>query len=84
MRDEKLYDELVDITEDFLGPAAKRFIDRQTKNHLNKEPGQLSSDELIKLADWVKLTLALLTKDEKIKSEYAEKLDKLMRTNVAT
>lgn len=80
--DKRLYDELVDITEDYLGPAAKRFIDRQTRNHLNKEPGELTNAELVKLADWVKLTLALLTKDTRIKSEYAKKLDNLMRTNV--
>lgn len=83
MGDTMLYDNLVSITEDYLGPAARRFIDRQTKSHLHKEPGHLTEAEFIKLADWVKLTLALLTKDEKLKNEYAEKLDKLIRTNVA-
>lgn len=77
-----LYDDLVDITEDYLGPAARRFIDRQAKNHLKKDPGQLTKAEFLKLIDWVKLTLALLTKDEKIKSEYARRLDKLVKTSV--
>lgn len=78
-----LYDELVNITEDYLGPAARRFIDRQTKNHLQKVPSTLTNEDLVQLTDWVKLTLALLTKDEKIKSEYAKRLDKLVKTNVA-
>lgn len=80
----KTYDELVHITEDYLGPAARRFIDRQTKNHLNKDPGYLTKTELITLADWVKLTLALLTKDETIKTEYARRLDKLVGSSITT
>lgn len=81
MGNKKIYTELVSITEDYLGPAAQRFIDRQTINHLKIEPGQLTREDLEKLIDWVKLTLALLTKDEKIKTEYAKKLDQLVKAS---
>lgn len=84
MGDKRIYSELVRITEDFLGPAAQRFIDRQTKNHLKKEPGQLTYDELLQLTDWVKLTLALLTKDDKIKREYSRKIDQLIKASTTT
>ena len=84
MNPHKLYNELIKLTEYYLGPAAKRFIDRQTINHLNKKPGELSYEDFIMLADWIKLTIALLTKDEKVKTEYAQKLDKLVKTNVTT
>jgi hypothetical protein len=69
-----LYNDLVSVTEDYLGPAAKRFIDRQIQNHLHKEPGSLTEKELISLLDWSILALGLLTKDEKIKSEYSSRL----------
>jgi hypothetical protein len=69
-----LYTDLVSVTEDYLGPAAKRFIDRQIQNHLHKESGSLTEKELISLLDWSILALGLLTKDEKIKSEYSSRL----------
>jgi hypothetical protein len=69
-----LYNDLVSVTEDYLGPAAKRFIDRQIQNHLHKESGSLTEKELISLLDWSILALGLLTKDEKIKSEYSSRL----------
>lgn len=83
MSNSTLYDSLVEVTEDYLGPAAKRFIDRQTQNHLHKKPGHLTTEEFIELSDWVKITIALLTKDEKIKNEYNKKLDNLINRNVS-
>lgn len=79
-----LYEDLVMITEEFLGPAARRFIDRQTRNHLMKEPGELNTAEFIKLTDWLELTLALLTNDEAIKSSYSQKLNNLIKSNQPT
>lgn len=73
----QLYTDLVLVTEDYLGPAAKRFIDRQIQNHLQKDPGNLTVKELVSLIDWSVLALSLLTKDEKIKVEYSSRLKML-------
>lgn len=57
-------DEVIEITEDYLGPAADRFIKRQITFHLGKSPEQLQRSEIPKLTEWVKVSLALLTDDK--------------------
>ncbi len=57
---------VIDITQDYLGPAADRFIKRQVASHLNKKPEALSTADLAQLAEWIKVSLALLTEDEAI------------------
>lgn len=70
----QLYNEVVDITTSYLGPAAERFITRQIKTHLNKDPDQLSPEDLAKLVDWVKVAIALLTEDSKTVDDYTKSL----------
>ena len=74
-----LYDEVVDLTKSYLGPAAERFITRQIKTHLNKKPEELSPEDLAKLADWIKVAIALLTEDAKIVQDYTNSLLKLAK-----
>ena len=76
----KLYTDVVQITQDFLGPAAQRFIDRQIKTHVNKEPEELSPDDMQKLAEWLKVAIALLTEDEATVNKYTESLRQLGMT----
>lgn len=61
-----LFDQVVDITEEYLGPASNRFVERQVTFHLNKKPNQLTKKDLDKLAEWIKVSMALLTEDKKI------------------
>lgn len=68
------------ITRDFLGPASQRFIDRQIKTHVNKEPDQLSQEDMQQLSEWLKVAIALLTEDEKTVSRYTESLLALAKT----
>ena len=35
-----------------LGPAAKAFMTRQCRNHLNKEPSQIQKIDIDELAKW--------------------------------
>ncbi len=35
-----------------IGPAAKSFLDRQCRRHLNKEPAALQKGDLEELAKW--------------------------------
>lgn len=74
-----LYNEVVDLTKSYLGPAAERFITRQIKTHLNKKPEELSPDDLTKLADWIKVAIALLTEDAQIVQDYTNSLLKLAK-----
>ena len=77
--DVKLYQEVVDLTKSYLGPAAERFITRQIKTHLNKDPDDLSPEDLAKLADWIKVAIALLTEDSKIVQDYTDSILRLAK-----
>lgn len=69
-----LYSEVVEITEDYLGPAADRFVGRQITFHLNKRPEQLTTADLDKLVEWVKVSLSLLTDDHKSVEDAAARI----------
>ena len=76
----RLYDKVVRITNVYLGPAADRFIARQVQNHLHKPPEELSQQDLLKLIDWIKVAVSLLTDDSEIIEEYAAQLQRLTRS----
>ena len=69
-----LYSDVVDITADYLGPAAQHFIDRQIQNHLKIVPEELSAQDLPNLIDWLRISIAFLTEDRQIINELAERL----------
>lgn len=69
-----LRDQLLEINQDYLGPAAERFLERQIATHLSKKPENITSADLIKLIDWLRLSFALLTDDIRIVNEYAQRL----------
>ncbi|MEO6761737.1 MAG: hypothetical protein ABI220_05220 [Candidatus Saccharimonadales bacterium] len=73
----KLYDEVVRVTYEYLGPAANRFVERQIKNHLRKRPEQLKKKDLKVLIDWIRLAMNLLSDDEKIVDKYISELKEL-------
>lgn len=69
-----LYNNIIDVTEDYLGPAAKRFIDRQIQNHLEKQPDDLQAEDMPTLVDWVRVSVAFLTDDRKLIDELTQRL----------
>jgi hypothetical protein len=75
----ELFDKVVAITEDYLGPAAPRFVTRQISFHLGKTPEELVHADLPKLAEWTKATLALLTDDKTLVRNYSVKLLELAK-----
>lgn len=79
-----LYERVVDVTADYLGPAAERFIDRQITSHLKKEPEQLKAKDLVKLIDWIKLSFALLTDNKRMVDEYINRLLNLANNSKST
>ena len=69
-----LYDEIVDITYDYLGPAAPRFIARGIETHLSKKPEKLIASDIPVLLDWSKLAIALLTDDKQMVEDFSQRL----------
>jgi hypothetical protein len=74
-----LYQQVVEVTNSYLGPASERFISRQIQNHLQKEPEELTREDLAKLVDWIKIAIALLTEDNKTVEEFTESLMSLTK-----
>lgn len=72
-----LYDQVIRITHVYLGPAAERFIARQAQSHLHKSPEKLTKTDLLKLIDWIRVAVSLLTEDSGVVEEYITELYKL-------
>lgn len=72
-----LYTKVVEITSDYLGPASRRFIDRQVINHLGKEPEEITDEDLKDLIKWIEAATALLTDDTRLVREFKERLESL-------
>lgn len=73
----ELYRQVTEITEEYLGPAAERFIARQISFHLHKSPKDLTAEDLPKLVEWARVTLGLLTEDKRMIAEYTRKIERL-------
>ena len=73
----RLYDEVIAVTDDYLGPAAERFVARQITTHLHKSPEKLTRTDLRKLIDWIKLAISLLTDDVEAVDKYIDSLTRL-------
>jgi hypothetical protein len=73
----QLYLKVVKVTSDYLGPASRRFIDRQIANHLNKDPEELNEQDLTTLIKWIEISMSILTEDRLLVSEFTERLGTL-------
>jgi hypothetical protein len=69
-----LANQLVQVSQDYLGPAAERFLDRQISTHTNKRPDDVNEKDIEELIDWIRLSFALLTRDTNLVDEYVERL----------
>ena len=76
---QSLYIKLIEITDQFLGPASDRFITRQIKNHLRIRPDQLQQSDLDPLIDWLQVSMAYLTDDGELVKDYVHKLKNLAK-----
>lgn len=72
------YEKVVKVTYQYLGPAAERFVARQIRNHLDKEPEQLKSSELADLIDWFRIAMAILSEDQQVVHNYIADLERLV------
>jgi hypothetical protein len=76
-----LYEDVVNITHEYLGPAADRFVTRQIRNHLHKNPEELKKQDLKGLIDWIGLAMSLLSEDEALVHKYVTNLNNLTDKN---
>lgn len=74
-----LFDDVVAVTYDYLGPAADRFVVRQIRNHLNKDPSQLKREDLRQLIEWIQLAMRLISDDPHIVDHYVADLEKMVK-----
>jgi hypothetical protein len=72
-----LYEQVVLITQEYLGPAADRFVTRIIGAHFDKDPNQLKKKDIPQLSQWIKISLGLLTDNRKIVDECEEKIMQL-------
>lgn len=76
-----LYGEIVDIVSEYFGPATDRFVARQIHNHLDKEPSELKRQDLLRLIEWINLSLALIIEDERLLRKCVADLKSLAESN---
>ena len=74
-----IYQQVVDITSDYLGPTANSFVDSQIYNHLQKSPETLRSEDLNKLINWLKITMAFMIDDTGLVNKYVRDLQVLAK-----
>ena len=74
-----IYHQALAITKDYLGPAAERFIARQITFHLQKEPELLAKEDISQLAEWVKVSIAILTEDKQMVDDFTKRIFKLKK-----
>jgi pyridoxine 5'-phosphate synthase PdxJ len=72
-----VYKQVTDITRDYLGPATERFLDRQITFHLKKDPRRLTAEDIPKLAEWVKVSIAILTDDRSMVDDFSKRINRL-------
>ena len=74
-----LFSKLLAITEEYMGPAADRFLRRQIQFHLGKPPEKITKRDVSKLSEWVKVSIGLLTEDKKMVDEVGAKINNLAK-----
>jgi hypothetical protein len=54
-------DETIKVTQKYLGPAAKTFLERQARSHMNGlDLNNLQKEHMAELAKWVGISAGLL------------------------
>lgn len=69
-----LYTQVVQISEEFLGPAGERFVRRQIETHLSIQPEKIKTEHLPKLVDWLKLMFTMITNDARVVDNFSNRL----------
>lgn len=73
-----LYEQVISVTQEYLGPATERFITRLINAHFDKNPEELKAKDIPKLSEWIKVSLGLLTDDKALVDECQKRILKLV------
>lgn len=74
----ELSDKVLNVTKEYLGPAAEIFLNRQTKKHMQGlDFRNLEREHLLEFTKWVGLSAGLLIGKEKAK-ELCKKISQLI------
>lgn len=68
------YQELVDASKHYLGPAGERFVRRQITTHLEKQPELIRREDVENIIKWIRPAFALITNNRQYLDEYMNKL----------
>ncbi len=71
----RLYEELLIISERYLSKDAHKFLDRQINTHLRKQPRDIVPEDRAELAKWCMVSAALLVGKAKAQHLANEILD---------
>jgi len=73
------YQQVVHVTEQFLGPAAERFVRRQIEFRLGKPPETIGWGDIPKLKETICVALGILAKDQTIVDQAMRKFDLIVK-----
>ncbi len=76
-----LYDNITAITRNHLGLEADRFVTRQIRSHLQKDPETLQRNELRRLIYWIELAMRTIYSDQPAVDAYMQDLETLVHIN---
>lgn len=66
---------VVSVAEEFLGPAAERFVRRQVEFHLSKNPKDLTSKDVLKLSRTFGTSLGQIVKSDEMIKRAVKKIE---------
>lgn len=81
-KNSNIYEGVLAITSEYLGPAAQRFVDRQIENHLEKSPKDIGASDIKKLTQWSCMSMALITDDKNALINYRKNMLALISKKV--
>jgi len=76
-----IFNKVVTVTSYYLGNVSEKFISSQAREHLNKDPHDLTRSDLSELMVWLRVTTSLLIEDPVKVDKYMGDLEKLLVNN---
>ena len=76
---ESVFERVLAVTEDYLGPASERFLQRQIQFHLHKTPEELTETDIPKLAEWIKVSITVLTAKKTLVDEFDKRIREISK-----
>lgn len=73
------YQQVLGVTEEFLGLAAERFVKREIEFHINKKPEDITASDVIKLKHTTVLALGLLVEDRAVVDKAGKRFDEIIK-----